>query len=175
MLKLIFSALSCPRTFGKAPTLASTGPFLRSATSRTMRVLILSGDSILTQKRLNGAISRLVKASGWDEATIRRKVHEILFPNPEIPSKPVTIVFGQRLLLDSLKLFEDSIYVNDLRSLLCTAAVAAMRDPNLRIPGGYHQRTAVLQSFRGNCSRPTRSRSTLGSISGTSSAIRPAP
>lgn len=114
-----------------------------------MRVLILSGDSILTQKRLNGAISRLVKASGWDEATIRRKVHEILFPNPEIPSKPVTIVFGQRLLLDSLKLFEDSIYVNDLRSLLCTAAVAAMRDPNLRIPGGYHQRTAVLQSFRG--------------------------
>jgi hypothetical protein len=90
--------------------------------------LIIWGDFLLARDWLDAIIPRLAKASGCEEATVRQKVYKTLFPPAVAPSRPVTIVFGQCLLLGCSNIFQDQAYVSGLRSLLRSAVVASMRD-----------------------------------------------
>lgn len=87
------------------------------------------GDFILTKRWLKRAAAKLVRASGWDEATVWKKIYATLFPPPEISPRPAVVVFGQCLLGNSVEIFQDENYISGLRSLLRTALIASMRDP----------------------------------------------
>ena len=88
------------------------------------------GRLILTKRWLKRAAAKLVRASGWDEAAVWKKIYATLFP----PTRNFTAAGRCRLrpmpvTANSVEIFQDENYISGLRSLLRTALIASMRDP----------------------------------------------